>query len=88
MLRDELGGRLVLSQSQRDDLRRVLGGGDLDRRLGLLPGSAPEERRSAAQAGAEHWRALVNTGRITFTARAAAAAAETAYEQLWSESGG
>jgi serine/threonine protein kinase len=82
VLADEAAGRLRLPDPLRVELRRVLGGGGARERVGAPPGAPPAEIRRLGAEGASRWRALVNTGRIPFTARGAAAVVARAYDRL------
>ncbi len=86
VLREEASGRLTLPASYRNELRRLLAGGDPAARLGLAPGAGGDELRRAAEVSLERWRTFVNTGRAPFASIHASQTVVRALERLWTGS--
>ena len=86
VLREEASGRLTLPASYRQELRRLLAGGDPAARLGLAPGSDGTQLRETAEASLERWRTFVNTGRAPFASIHASQTVVRALERLWTGS--
>ncbi len=86
VLREEASGRLTLPVSYRQELRRLLAGGDPAARLGLAPGASATDLRRTAEAALERWRTFVNTGRAPFASIHASQTVVRALERLWTGS--
>ena len=86
VLREEASGRLTLPASYRNELRRLLAGGDPAARLGLAPGAGGAELRQSVEAALERWRTFVNTGRAPFASIHASQTVVRALERLWTGS--
>ncbi|MFN0026224.1 MAG: serine/threonine-protein kinase [Acidimicrobiales bacterium] len=83
VLREEASGRLTLPGSYRQELRRLLAGGDPAARLGLAPDASGADLRRAAETALERWRTFVNTGRAPFASIHASQTVVRALERLW-----
>ncbi len=85
VLRSILAGGVLLSDTARDEARRMLLDPDRDRRLGLPPGASGAERSQAALAGAERWRRIAE--RLPYSSQEPALVLARTFERMWEEGG-